>query len=353
MTFSIRANGDLDLPQLNPGSCVRLRLAATATGHLLSVETAASDPIAPVKDAWNGSSVPAGLPFADDRPGWVDVVLDRAGTRIRRLDDVLRLLPSALASKRRLRALYALVALGLVQPRRSGWVIRRQRTLPDELADAFAVVGDDPLAYSALPPEQQAAVGWLVRAAWLVPNVGWTRVRVNDLADAGAEDDDNGESTPASTSPRETALMRIVEAAHQAADLLRNPGELDGARATRSVARRYLTALGYTAYNAVREVDGLGPDALSVHRSTSDAASALWLLLPLGAGIGDTDIRRAQKAARASRIARVVVTDGLTLVATENGYATKIDLRTVGRTQAHFDRLTALAADPAALIRSE
>jgi hypothetical protein len=351
--MSVRANGDLDLPQLHPGSQVRLRLTVTTKGHLLSVETAAGDSIAPVKDAGSGSRVPAGLPSADDRPGWVDVVLDRTGTRFGDLGDVLGRLPSSLASRRRLRTLYALVALGLVQPTRSGWVTRQQRKLPDELADAFAVVRNDPLAYAALPPEQQAAVGWLVRATWLVPNIGWTRVRANDLADAGAEDDDYGDATPAPTSPRETALMRIVEAAHQASDLRRHPGGVDSLEATRTVVRRYLTALGYTAYNAVREVDGVGPNALSVHRSTGEAASALWLLLPLGEGIRDADIRQAQKAARTCRIPRAVVTDGVTLVAREAGSAMRIDLRTVGRRKVEFDRLAALAADPAALTTQE
>jgi hypothetical protein len=144
--------------------------------------------------------------------------------------------------------------------------------------------------------------------------------------------------------------MRIVEAAHQAADLLRNPGGIDSVGATRTVVRRYLTALGYTAYNAVREIDGLGPHVLSVHRSTGDtAASSLWWLLPLGEGISDSDIRRAKKAARASGITRAVVTDGLTLTGSENGKAMTIDLRRVGRKKAEFDRLAALAADPPSL----
>src|SRR5262249_24465385 len=44
----------------------------------------------------------------------------------------------------------------------------------------------------------------------------------------------------------------------QASDLLKHPGDLDGLAATRTVVRRYLTALGYTAYNAMREEDGHG-----------------------------------------------------------------------------------------------
>jgi hypothetical protein len=197
-----------------------------------------------------------------------------------------------------------------------------------------------------LTREQQAATGWLVRATWLVPNVGWSRVRVNDLADSGAEAEDETDEARAATNPRESALMRIVEAAHQASDLLRHPGGVDGLAATRTVVRRYLTALGYTAYNSVRDVDGLGRNAVSVHRSTGDAASALWLLLPVGAGVTDGDVQSARDAARTSRIAFSVITDALTIVASEGDRATRIDLRTIGQNQDEFDRLIALAADP-------
>lgn len=351
--IKIRANGDLDLPQLDPGSVVRLRLTVTEKDHVLSVETNATDAIAFVTRTSNGSSVPAGLRSGDDRPSWVDVVLDRAGARVCGLDEVLPLLPDALPARRRLRALYAFVALGFLRPSDSGWATRPQRVIPRVLAEAFAVLRDDPHAYAALAPKEQAASVWLVRATWLVPNVGWTRVRANDLADAGAEDDDHGDSAAVTTSPRETALMRIVEGAYQAADLLRHPGRIDGVEATRTVVRRYLTALGYTAYNAVRAIDRLGPDVISVHRTAGDAATALWLLLPLGSGIEDADVRKARHAARVTQRARAVVTDGLTLVATENGQTDSIDLRMIGQKQVEFDRLAALAADPTSLVTTE
>jgi hypothetical protein len=344
--ITIRPNGDLDLPQLEPGSRVRLRLTATGEGHLLSVEAGAADRITPLTDRYDGSSIPPGLLCNGDRPGWVDVVLDWAGSDVQALDDVLRLLPRALVSKRRLRALHAFVALGYLRPSEAGWEVHAKRNLPQPLAAAFTVLQDDPHSYPVLAREQQAAAGWLVRATWLVPNVGWSRVRVNDLADSGAEDEDGADGARAATSPRESALMRIVEAAHQASDLLRHPGGVDGLVATHTVVRRYLTALGYTAYNAVRDMDGLGSDAVSVHRSTGDVASALWLLLPVGAGVTDSDVQRARDAARTSRIALTVVTDALTLVASEDDRVTRIDLRTVGQNQDEFDRIIALAADP-------
>jgi hypothetical protein len=297
-------------------------------------------------DRYNGGSIPPGLPCNGDRPGWVDVVLDRAGIGVQVLDDVLRLLPRALVAKRRLRALYAFVALGYLRPSGARWEVNAKRNLPDELAAAFTVLQDDPLVYPVLTREQQAAAGWLVRATWLVPNVGWTGVRVNDLADSGADDEDGMDGARAATKPRDSALMRVVEAAHQASDLLRHPGGVDGLEATRTVVRRYLTALGYTAYNAIRDVDGHGRDLVSVHPSTGDVASALWLLLPLGVGVTDGDVQRARAAARTSQITLTIVTDALTLVASEDDRVMRIDLRTVGQSQDEFDQLIALAADP-------
>jgi hypothetical protein len=276
----------------------------------------------------------------------VDAVLDGAGSGVQVLDDVLRLLPRVLSAKRRLRALYAFVALGYLRPSGARWEVHAKRNLPDGLAGAFAVLQEDPLVYPVLTREQQAAAGWLVRATWLLPNLGWSRVRVNDLADSGVDDEDGADGARAATNPRDSALMRVVEAAHQASDLLRHPGGVDGLEATRTVVRRYLTALGYTAYNAVRDVDCHGRDLVSVHHSTGGVASALWMLLPLGAGVTDGDVQRARAAARTSQISLTIVTDALTLVASENDRVMRIDLRTVGRNQDEFDRLVALAADP-------
>jgi hypothetical protein len=142
--LTIRPNGDLDLPELEPGSRVRLRLTATDDGHLLSVETGAEDRIVSLTDRYNGDSIPPGLPCNGDRPGWVDIVLGRVGSGVQFLDDVLRLLPRDLVAKRRLRALYAFVALGYLRPSGARWEAHPKRNLPDELAAAFAVLQDDP-----------------------------------------------------------------------------------------------------------------------------------------------------------------------------------------------------------------
>jgi hypothetical protein len=354
VTIILRGNGDLELPQLEPGSRVRLRLAVTKNGHRLSIESTGAGTIAPVRDIWNGAHVPVGLPLSDDRPGWIDFVLTKAGPKVGVLDEVVGLMPRTMASKRRLRALYAFVALGLLQPGKSGWTCRRDRQLPAEVVTAFAAVTDDPSCYAVLTREEQAAIGWLVWATWVVPNLGWSRVRPNDLADAGAEDEAALAVTPAATSPRETALMRIVEAAHQADDLRRHPGATDGIEATSKVVRRYLTALGYTAYNAIRELNGAAGDrTLSVHPASDAGASAIWMLRPIGAGISKSDISRARKLARTESVTVAVATDGLHLVAVENGAVLDIDLRDIGRNQGQFDRLRSLAVDPSLFEAAE
>ena len=347
----VRANGDLDLPELEPGSRVRLRLAVTKHGHLLQIERTATDAIAPIRDSWNGARVPVGLPLVADRPGWIDFVLTDTGAKVKALDDVVRLMPRTLLSKRRLRALYALVALGLLRQAESGWKPHRNRQLPHMLATAFATATEHPSTYAVLPRKEQAAIGWLVWATWLVPSVGWVQVRPNDLADAGTEDEGGLAEAPAATSPRETTLMRIVEAAHQGDDLQRHPGATAGIDATMMVVRRYLTALGYTAYNAVRELDGMtGYRAVSVHRATDAAASAIWMLRPIGTGISGTDIDRARRLALDEGVVVVVATDGLQLVAVEDGTVLDVDLRAIGRSQRHFDRLISLALDPSLLV---
>jgi hypothetical protein len=117
--------------------------------------------------------------------------------------------------------------------------------------------------------------------------------------------------------------------------------------------RRVEPEFGYTAYNAVREIDGLGRDVVSVHRLTGDTGSALWMLLPVGVGVTDDDLQRARAVARASQIALTVVTDALTLVASEHDRVTRVDLSTVGQNQEAFDQVIELAANPATLVASE
>lgn len=341
----VRSNGALDLLELEPGSRVRLRLAITARGHGLSVETTATDAVTPVRDRWNGSLVPIGLPPAVDRPGWIDFVIGNVEPNVKAPEEVIRAMPRIMVAKRRVRAFYALAALGFLERRKAGWISRNDRGLPAELADAFAAVNHDSSCYPVLPRRVQAAISWLVWATWLVPSVGWSRVRPNDLADAGGEDEGPVDVILAATSPRETTLMRIVEAAHHADDLRRHPGADVGVDATRAVVRRYLAALGYTAFNALRELDGTtGNCALSVHRA-SEAPVAIWMLLPLGAGISKEDVGRAERIARAESVTTAVATDGLQLVAIENGGVPSVDLREIGRHQSQFDRIMSLAAD--------
>jgi hypothetical protein len=341
----VRNNGALDLPELEPGSRTRLRLAVTPRGHLLSIERVATDPVTAVRDLWDGSPVPIGLLSAGDQPGWIDFILAAVGPKVKSPGDFLRSMPRAMASKRRLRALFGLAALGFLQPCESGWICSREGRLPAELARAFATARDDASRYPVLPRQMQAATAWLVRATWLVPSLGWSSVRPNDLADIGV-DDGQADIAPVATSPRETALMRIVEAAHHAHDLGRHPGADAAIELTRTVVRRYLTALGFTSYNALRPLDR-SPEspAIAVHRADGTPA-AIWMLLPLGGGISDDDVLRARQVARDEGVATAVATDGLSMVALENGRALSLDLRTVGQSPTNFDRLMSLAGHP-------
>ena len=143
--------------------------------------------------------------------------------------------------------------------------------------------------------------------------------------------------------------MRIVEAAHHANDVRRHPGADDGVGATRTVVRRYLTALGYTAYDAVREVHVDGVHAVSVHPASDAAASAAWLLVPLGDGVAVADVEQAARIARTVGAAAAVATDGLQLVAVQERTELRVDLRRIGRNQSQFDLLIPLVADAQSL----
>ena len=169
--------------------------------------------------------------------------------------------------------------------------------------------------------------------------VGRTSGRIYGfLASAGAEDNVDPRDVHAAIGPRETALMMIVEAAHQADDLRRHPGSVRGTEATLKIVHRYLTALGYTAYNAVRELnDPVDTCALSVHRVSDGAVSAIWMLRPIGTILAEADIDRAQELARRDRAPVAVATNGIQLVGVIEGSRFDVDLREVGREHGHFD----------------
>jgi hypothetical protein len=346
----LRTNGALEMPDLEPGSRVQLRLTRLQSGMILHVDRDTGRSIKPVSARSGGSIHPLGLPPVSGRPGWIDSVLATAGTDPRTLEQLVRLMPSRMMEKGRARALYGLVALGLIRPTGSGWVPDPGCPMPLKLSTAFAMVDEDPGCYAALPRDQQAAVLWLVWATWLVPSLGWVRIRPNDLTDSGGDDDDTLQTTSAPTRPRETALMRIVEAAHQADDLRRHPGPETGIGATTRVVRRYLAGLGYTAYNAVREVARPdGTRGLSAHRATDVGPTAVWLLRPVGGGLSDSDLAEARRLADQEGAPTAVATDGLEVMAVGPHERMKVDVRAVGREPDQFDRLITLAVDPTAL----
>ncbi|HUR00074.1 MAG TPA: hypothetical protein VM166_11515 [Gemmatimonadaceae bacterium] len=98
---------------------------------------------------------------------------------------------------------------------------------------------------------------------------------------------------------REAALMRVVEAAEQAADWLEHPGDDDPIDQTAFLARRYLTALGYTGYRAVRELARTKSWAsITFALSTEDVPRGIWLLKPVGTPIRTLDLVAAKQEAK-------------------------------------------------------
>lgn len=341
-----RANGDLDLPELDPASTVRLKLRSTPRGHRLDIDTAVHSPITPI-GMTIGRATPRGLDGTIERPAWVNVVLDRA-TSARSVTELSACFPRELPTRRRLYAVHALIALGLVETRRSSVAVHRERKLPSGLARAFAIASADPRAYPALPRDEQAAVAWLVWAAWLTTNLGWSVVRPNDLTEddvAWDEDDDRG---TLATSPRETSLMRVAEAAHHAADLIRHPGEVEPLDATRTIVRRYLTALGYTSYYSVSELDGAPSTSrlLAVRAGKDSPPKALWLLRPLGQDVRRSDVDHARRAAREGGVSDFAVTNALDVVGRVGGSRVEVTLRSAAAVAEAFDDLIRYAADP-------
>ena len=251
-----KPNGDLDIPQLTPGATVRIALSRGRRGCILSINTKRRSRFDPIHLKRPGAPFSLQIPQRQGRPGWVaEFERQHDGEPFTSLDELFSALPEALTERRRVNALHGFIALGIVNRTSRGWKVVEGQTLPASIAAAFKFVGHDRRAYPALLGDDRAAVAWLVRAAWLTPNLGWSSVRHNDLSrdieldpllsDAGA---------PRSVGIREAALMRVVEAAEQAADWLVHPGEHDPLDQTAFFARRYLTALGYTGYRAVREV---------------------------------------------------------------------------------------------------
>jgi hypothetical protein len=351
-----RPNGDLDLPQLAPGDVVRLTLRRIRNSSILSISTQTQAQITPIRLGKAGAAFPLALLPSRGRPGWVTEFENRHdGTYFIDLDTVFSALPSALSQRRRVYALHAFVALGIVRHTSRRWKVAAGQPLPPAIASAFQLASDDSRAYTALPEADRAAVAWLVRAAWLTPNLGWSIVRHNDLSQDTELDpllSDTG--VPSSIGTREAALMRVVETAHQAADRLEHPGNLDLLDETGIIARRYLTALGYTSYHGVRELVRVGSWASIAYAHSSDAKpTGVWVLKPVGVAIEEADTVRAVQEAKKVGSRSWAVTNGLRLKGSQESEAFDIDLRAVGRIEESYEQLIRLAAEPADFVNSE
>ncbi len=88
--------------------------------------------------------------------------------------------------------------------------------------------------------------------------------------------------------------MRIVETAEQAADWVGHPGAHDLLDQSLVLARRYLTALGFPAYGAIKEL-GRTDEALTIAYSTATDGepSGIWILKRVGALIEPKRISHA------------------------------------------------------------
>lgn len=204
------------------------------------------------------------------------------------------------------------------------------------------------VAYPALLGDDRAAVAWLVRAAWLRPNLGWSIVRQDDLSrDTELDPLLSDVGAPLSLGIREAALMRVVEAAEQAADWLVHPGEDDPLDQTAILARRYLTALGYTGCRAVREIARTKSwTSISYALSGEGVPGGVGLLKPVGTAICALDLVAAKQEAKNVGSPTWGVTNALLLQGGRGKQSFALDFLAVARKEELFEQLVQLAADP-------
>ena len=302
LPIRIRNNGALDVEELEPNSAVRLRLRRRLRAKGCSLEIRSYDkwPSAealPEEEVPRGSPFPVGMPTEATMPGWVNkFVQDHATENFSSPSEVLTALPGALPRRRRLYSFHGLIALGLLQKRSRGWATVPDLSRPTVLSDVFATLAADPTIYPLLSARDRAAATWLVRAAWLTPNLGWSVVRVNDLSvDENWEPETDVPDDSRRPSAREAALMRLLETAHQAEDHILHPVGADPLSETFEFSRRYLTTLGFTRYGAVKEVDRKQDYSVLEFTEHPDLPpSGIWVLRPLGTKVRPKDLAEAQ-----------------------------------------------------------
>lgn len=296
-------NGSLEADFLQPGFRVRVRLRprSRTSGTVLEVSTG---PLGPSKDpvTGGGAGTPyaTGLPPENDRPQWVSQFLAKSesGT-FTDLTEVARRLPSAFSQRRRIYAAHGLAALGVVVlRRRRGWIAVPSRRLPSILGKVFREVGSDPYAYHGMGRAKKAAARWLVRAGWMTPSLGWTSLVPNEL---GPAPDREPAADSIFLSAGDLAVLRLVEAAGVAEDHREHPGGTDPLKVTKDASRRFLTALGFTAFEALSETGPSSDGILLKYRDSLGVAVGVWKLRPVGSPIRLVDLEEARAKASRSR----------------------------------------------------
>lgn len=148
--------------------------------------------------------------------------------------------------------------------------------------------------------------------------------------------------------------MRIVETTELAADRVENPGLHDLLDEAAILARRYLTALGYTAYRAIREL-GRSKHWVSITYGLASGGvpSGVWILRPIGSQIEEADWVVAKRYANKIGAQTWAVANGIRLEGEHGGQKFDIDLRTIVRVEGSFEQLIRLAADPSDFLTRE
>jgi hypothetical protein len=347
LPIRIRNNGALDVEELEPNSIVRLQLRRRPRTKGCSLEIRSYDkwPSAetfPEEEVPSGSHFPVGMPTAATMPGWVNkFVQDHATANFSSPSQVVSALPGVLSRRRRLYSFHGLIALGLVQKRGRGWVTVPEISVPPTLGEVFARSAADPRIYPVLSEKERAAATWLVRAAWLTPNLGWSVVRVNDLSvDEDWETDTDVQDDSHRSTAREAALMRLLETAHQAEDHILHPVGSDPLSETFEFSRRYLTALGFTRYGAIKEVDRKADySILEFSERLELPPSGVWVLRPLGTKIRDEDLRVAQDQAKKTGTTSWAACNGIVLQGRVESDSIDLRFQDLGQEDSLFDSL--------------
>jgi hypothetical protein len=315
--MQVLPNGSLSAPGLDPQAHIQLAFEPRSPRTLLvGADQVAYEAFA---DEGTGRSYPNPLPPVEGRPGWVHRFLtDAQGEADTPLSRFVERLPADFRPGLRLRALYALVALGALERADGGWVTHSSFRLPPALGSAFRQSREDPRTYDSLPPESRAPFVWLVSAGWLTASHGWSTVRPTGTVEIEHELD------PASDKvldgERSELEARLGQAIYEVLDHVRHRGTADPLDVTVRFVRRCLVSLGHTGPGAIRETRTAGESALEI---VTPEGAGLLIAKPLDSEIGTNDIEYLRQRAEGPWL----VTNGTRLCGAMEDAAFEIDLK--------------------------